>query len=545
MSVYHTSFNYLGINSRMRNLIVVHFDPDNGEQDTFLNLEPVYTNNAYGTQRYDYGAKYGSVSAFKIQLVKPDGSDFSVTDVRDCLRWLTGTTTNSTLDLLIDDQIQYSFIGRVTNVWNYKLDARIVGLIVEFTSNSPFAYSSKQTVTYSVNGTKSISINCPSDDLYSFVYMNTTYNNKSGTSLTLENETLDEVTTVTGLAANEVITIDNNMMITSDKTGKTFGNTFNYCFPRLKSGINNFIVKGNGDITFEYIYPLKIGNLAIDTDSLDGTFESTLEGYIYWSNILEKPTTVAGYGITDVYTKTDVDKTISGINTRIDDTNSHIDDVDTQLKKKIVTVQNNLETTQKTLNDKIDVLEENVNREIDELQTSNIAWERVVNTPTTLAEYGIADAYTKEEIDAKTTSVYTYKGSVATKSNLPSEGMIVGDVYNLEDSGMNVAWNGGEWDNLGAIVDLTPYLTQDSAADLYATKSNTYTKTEIDSKLDEFVSDDVYTKEEIDEKFNNLDISGVNTYTKEEIDEKINNITSSGVDISEDELNKMLDEILI
>lgn len=111
---------------------------------------------------------------------------------------------------------------------------------------------------------------------------------------------------------------------------------------------------------------------------------------------------------------------------------------------------------------------------------------------TTLAGYGIGDAYTKTEVDAKVASVYKYKGSVANEAALPTEGQVVGDVYNLEDTGMNVAWTGEGWDKLGSVVDLTPYLTKEDAGKTYAAKATTlagygitdaYTKTETDNLL--------------------------------------------------------------
>lgn len=54
--------------------------------------------------------------------------------------------------------------------------------------------------------------------------------------------------------------------------------------------------------------------------------------------------------------------------------------------------------------------------------------------------------------------VYTYKGSVANFSSLPTTADI-GNVYNVEDGGMNYAWTGTEWDALGPTIDLTPYAT--------------------------------------------------------------------------------------
>lgn len=90
----------------------------------------------------------------------------------------------------------------------------------------------------------------------------------------------------------------------------------------------------------------------------------------------------------------------------------------------------------------------------------------------TLAGYGITDAYTKDETDAKVSSVYRYRGSVDTYSELPAEGNVVGDVWNISsadaahgiDAGDNVAWTGEEWDRLSGEVDLTPYALKAEAA---------------------------------------------------------------------------------
>lgn len=50
-------------------------------------------------------------------------------------------------------------------------------------------------------------------------------------------------------------------------------------------------------------------------------------------------------------------------------------------------------------------------------------------------------------------SAYKYKGSVATVSDLPSSGQTTGDVYDVQATGMNYAWNGSAWDGLGQFVD--------------------------------------------------------------------------------------------
>lgn len=52
-------------------------------------------------------------------------------------------------------------------------------------------------------------------------------------------------------------------------------------------------------------------------------------------------------------------------------------------------------------------------------------------------------------------SMYKYKGSVATVSALPSSDNTTGDVYNVESTGMNYAWNGSAWDALGETFSIT------------------------------------------------------------------------------------------
>ena len=91
---------------------------------------------------------------------------------------------------------------------------------------------------------------------------------------------------------------------------------------------------------------------------------------------------------------------------------------------------------------------------------------------TTLAGYGITDAYTKSEIDSKISSVYKFKGSVEDVEDLPADGNTVGDVYNVIITGDNYAWTEDGWDKLAGDIDLTPYLLKSEAQSTYATISS-------------------------------------------------------------------------
>lgn len=110
--------------------------------------------------------------------------------------------------------------------------------------------------------------------------------------------------------------------------------------------------------------------------------------------------------------------------------------------------------------------------------------------------YTKSQLYTKLEVDAKLVGVYTFKGSVDTVADLPTNAE-VGDVYDVKTDGTNYAWTGTIWDALGGIINLNDYFTKEEVTALLSAKAN---------------SSEVYTREYID----------VNYYTNGEIDNLLN-----------------------
>ena len=121
-------------------------------------------------------------------------------------------------------------------------------------------------------------------------------------------------------------------------------------------------------------------------------------------------------------------------------TKADIDGTTTDLTKKITTVANNLATHE--------------------------------------ADFNNPHKVTAEQLGL--TTVYQYKGSVATYADLPTTGQKVGDVWNIETAdpdhgikaGDNVAWDGAQWDILGGNHDLSGYAQLNSANTF--TASNTF-----------------------------------------------------------------------
>lgn len=62
--------------------------------------------------------------------------------------------------------------------------------------------------------------------------------------------------------------------------------------------------------------------------------------------------------------------------------------------------------------------------------------------------------YNKSQVDSKFTSVYIFKGSVDSVEDLPAEGNVIGDVWNVRKNDTNYAWTSEGWDALGGTAEL-------------------------------------------------------------------------------------------
>lgn len=383
MSSYHSSFSYLNKNSKDNfNWLIVHFEADQGEVDSYMSQEQIFAAMYNGKRRLLYGTKYNSTANIKITVIKQNQSDFSVAECRDAYRWLTGNPMASWLKLYAGDKLQYEFLCTVQDVKPQKLDARTVGLNIYFESVSPWAYSPLQTIkcafgqgllvtddgiltkgddallnitsqgilyngtdggaglfqfenngTIYVDNATRLQIDNKSDDLYTYISLNTTFTNNSSDYLSIKNTTLNEETLITGISTNETIRFDSEQFIISDIPNKIFSNNFNFVWPRLAPGINEFVISGtgSGQIEFTYRYPIKIGDCAIDVyvpnDDSCGCPDNTEYGTIAWSDIVGTPDTLSGYGITDAYTIIEVDNKIENVEITEKELNNMLNDV--------------------------------------------------------------------------------------------------------------------------------------------------------------------------------------------------------------------------
>ena len=173
------------------------------------------------------------------------------------------------------------------------------------------------------------------------------------------------------------------------------------------------------------------------------------------------------------------------------------------------------------------------------------------STDTLTNYYKKSETYNKTEIDSKISSVYKYKGSVASYEDLPSEDLTIGDVYNVETDGSNYAWNGVTWDKLGGDVDLSNYYNKTQTDNLLSGKvDNTtlndyYTKTRTDELLGGKVDTSTYNSKmtQIDTSLGNkANISDIPTKTSDLTNDS-DFTTKAYVDGLVGDIGEVLDEI--
>lgn len=110
--------------------------------------------------------------------------------------------------------------------------------------------------------------------------------------------------------------------------------------------------------------------------------------------------------------------------------------------------------TKDSLNNEVNQLVEEINLKLDDTVAAS-TYLRKDDANTTYAK--------KTDI----TNIYKFKGTKTNYSDLPTTGVVTGDVWNITNAdaehgikaGDNVAWNGTAWDNLSGVTDLSAYAT--------------------------------------------------------------------------------------
>lgn len=228
--------------------------------------------------KVDHGARYIEQVELIITLIKKDYTDFSNSEKRQILRWLSSSKYCSWLTLYdIDGEPIADVYGRFSSVEEKIADSRVLGFVATFRSPYPYFFSNLREVKQTFIGSEKIVIENDTDAIDDLVRPCVTITPSSAISeLTILNKTTNRKSVIKNIKANELITIDNeNKLIFSDDIYRIIGSDFYgivdtdfvTSYPvwiELVPGDNELVIDTGDTYTkveyqIQYRYPIKLG----------------------------------------------------------------------------------------------------------------------------------------------------------------------------------------------------------------------------------------------------------------------------------------------
>ncbi len=249
MSFYGSSFIFNSVPSEQYGLRISELDASAineamGSFDVEIYEQKVYRRST----PYFYGTT--GVPHLEFDMSCYSEQELSAEDFSIIQKWLFGQNTYKKLQITQFDMQNIYWWTILNSPETIKVGSKIQGCKFHVICNSPFGYKFPETTTYtytaSVVDNNEYFYNA-SDDVLNYLYPVSviTMNNTGGTA-TITNQTdTNRVFEFTGLQADEVITIDNNLQTISSSTGLKRLNNFNKHWLRFVPSINNLRIQGN------------------------------------------------------------------------------------------------------------------------------------------------------------------------------------------------------------------------------------------------------------------------------------------------------------
>ena len=148
--VFGSHFIFDGVDSRDYDLLLCSFDGAQDEELSMgLGIEPIQIE--LRDRIIDYGGKWDEVITFEFAVAhgcSRIGEPFSRKEIREIASWLTSSKDLKWLSIYDEDDTEYFYYCRFTNIQQKKIGGQTLGLIFEVTCDSPFAYSDIKTKTF-------------------------------------------------------------------------------------------------------------------------------------------------------------------------------------------------------------------------------------------------------------------------------------------------------------------------------------------------------------------------------------------------------------
>lgn len=258
-----TDFEYDGIHARDFNLIPCYFDSSPGVETYDIGAELNFNNVSakHGTIQYITDITYDNVleTTFQVGKFTCDSlfTPFTSDERRDIVRWLNRDEVHTFKPIGDDPVYDLIYFEGTFNVKEIQLNGDVIGFELHFISNHPYALANPvKRVIKAITTDYEYTLKDVSDKVgYVYPLMKIKFT-ENVEKLTIHNSIEDRSTILCNCSAGEVVTIDENLQISTDKSGHKIQNDFNYNFFRIantyKNRINKITISHPCEITLEY-----------------------------------------------------------------------------------------------------------------------------------------------------------------------------------------------------------------------------------------------------------------------------------------------------
>ena len=227
-----------------------NISPEN-DTSTSYKQNVTYEQNMSGELYVVNTSRSQTPQVIKIELISKSAISVANTDI--IIRSLIKPTPR-VLRYIQSDMTGVNLWGIFTNVSPYTIGNQVYGFVCEFSCDSQTAYSDYVTESLTGNGTATINYKCTDIEYGKVAILFTT----NAQTVKIKNVSDDNRELIfTELAGSEVITITEDLFITSSTSLKRLGNC-NKKFIRLVNGTNTIVCEGVSNISFTYRHKVYI-----------------------------------------------------------------------------------------------------------------------------------------------------------------------------------------------------------------------------------------------------------------------------------------------
>ena len=187
---------------------------------------------------------YDEAGEFTFQICKDPymqlnrGNKYFTTDEqRFVYRWLNRNDGFHILKIVTSENQTMLFKGSF-NIETIEFCGKVIGFELTFTMGKPFATQDCKTITHTFKANEQFTIIDESDDI-GYIYPDIQIKCLSSGDLIITNSIENRTTTIKNCSTNEVISVDENLNISTSLSSHKLYNDFNFVFFRIANSYEN------------------------------------------------------------------------------------------------------------------------------------------------------------------------------------------------------------------------------------------------------------------------------------------------------------------